>query len=81
MIYLTLAYLKLHNKFYEDISISKGPSSQQIVKVFWYCSNSRKNENDTNKIICDRKEVTENRNYTETEYASVEDLLSVHRTA
>lgn len=40
-----------------------------------------RNENDTNKIICDRKEVTENRNYTETEYASVEDLLSVHRTA
>ena len=40
-----------------------------------------RNENDTNKIICDRKEVTENRNYTETEYSSVEDLLSVHRTA
>lgn len=39
------------------------------------------NENDSNKIICDRKEVTENRNYTETKYASVEDLLSVHRTA
>ena len=39
------------------------------------------NENGTNKIICDRKEVIENRNNTETEYASVEDLISVHRTA
>ena len=55
--------------------VSKSLKFSNIVQT------QEENENDTNKIICDRKEVTGNRNYTETEYASVEDLLSVHRTA
>ena len=39
------------------------------------------NKNVTEKIISDRKEVSENRNDTETEYASVEDPLNMCRTA
>ena len=39
------------------------------------------NKNVTEKNISDRKQTSENRNDTEIEYASVEDLLSMHRNA
>ena len=39
------------------------------------------NKNITEKVISDRKKVIENKNDTETEYASVEELLNMHRTA
>ena len=39
------------------------------------------NKNVTEKNISDRKQTCENRNDTEIEYASVEDLLSMHRNA
>ena len=38
-------------------------------------------KNVTEKVISDRKEVIENRSDTETEHASVEDPLNMHRTA
>ena len=34
IIYQVLSYLKSDNKFYEDISIAKGLSSEDIVEVF-----------------------------------------------
>ena len=39
------------------------------------------NKNITEKVISDRKKVIENKNDTETEYVSVEELLNMHRTA
>ena len=39
------------------------------------------NKNVTEKNISDRKEGSENRNDTETEYASIEDPLNIYRTA
>ena len=82
IIYQVLSYLKSDNKFYEDISIAKGLSSEDIVEVFWYCSNSRKSECLTEKIVSDKKEMTENiYDRSEIEFASVEDPLNVHTTA
>ena len=61
VIYQALNYLKTHNKFYEDISISEGLSSKEMI-------------NFSNSI---HKNIISN----ETEYDSVEDPLSMRRTA
>ena len=70
VIYQVLAYLKSHHKFYEDISIAKGLSSKDMLRFSDIVEIQRQNENVTKKIISDRKETSENRNDTETEYAS-----------
>ena len=58
VIYQALNYLKTHNKYYEDISISEGLSSKEMI-----------NFSGINK----HKDVT-------SEYGSVKDPLSIHRT-
>ena len=78
VIYQALIYLKSHNKFYEDISIAKGLSSEDMLKFSDFVEMQGGTEKGTAEIICNAKE---NVNETETEYASVEDPLNIHRTA
>ena len=72
-----LAYLKSHNKFYEDISVTKGLSYEDMFNF------SDINENQEETDIWDGKEMSKNNNENTSEagYASVEDLLNMHRTA
>ena len=64
-----LLILKSHNKFHANISIKKGLLSEDI---FWFpdiVENPGQNKNVTGKIISDRKEVSEKRNDTETDFS------------
>ena len=74
------ADLKSHNEFYEDISVAKGLSREDMFRLFEIVEIQGENKNVTEKIISNRKEMSENRNDTETEYASIKDLLNMHRT-
>ena len=76
--YVALAYLKSNNKFYEDVSISKGLLSKDKFKFSDIVEIQGQNKNVNEKIISDRKKISENRNDTETEYDSVEDPLNMH---
>ena len=70
IIYQALTYLKSYNEFYDDISITKGLSSKEIIRF------SHIEEN-----VSDGKEITENINdRSEPEFASIEGPLSMHRT-
>ena len=69
VIYHALNYLKTRNKFYGDISISKGLSSRKMINF----SGIDKHQDVAESI---RKKIISN----ETEYGSVEDRLSMHRT-
>ena len=69
VIYQALNYLKTNNKFYEDISISEGVSSKEMIN-FSDIDEQDFVESILNKIISN-----------ETEYDSAEDTLSMHRTA
>ena len=64
IIYQAIAYLKSHNKFYEDIPVIEGLSSEDML-TFSDINDEIQGENDTDY---------------ETEYASVEDLLNMNRT-
>ena len=77
IIYQALSYLKSHNKFYEDISVTKGLSHEDMFNF------SDINENQEETDILDGKEMSKNNNENTSEagYASVEDLLNMHRTA
>ena len=74
------ADLKSHNEFYEDISVAKGLSREDMFRLFEIVEIQGENKNVTEKIISNRKEMSENRNDTETEYASIKDLLNMHKT-
>ena len=79
-------YLKSYNKFYDDISIAKRLSSEEMFKSSDIVEIQGQNSNVTEETISDKKEMsesiyTESINDTETEYASVEDLLNMHMTA
>ena len=64
-----LNYLKTHNKFYEDISISEGLSSKEMINFSGIDKHQDATESIHTKVISN-----------ETEYGSVEDPLSMHRT-
>ena len=68
-IYQALNYLKTHHKIYEDIAISEGLSSKEMINF----SGIHKHEDVTVSI---HTKVISN----ETEYVSIEDPLSMHRT-
>ena len=78
VIYQALIYLKSRNKFYEDISIAKGLSSEDMLKFSDFVEMQGETEKGTAESICNPKE---NVNESESEYASVEDRLNIHRTA
>ena len=66
IIYQVLASLKSHNKFHEDISITKGLSSGHMIRfsninveIWW------ENESVTENITLDRKEINYLKNKTE----------------
>ena len=74
--------MKLHNKFYKDISIAKGLSSENMFKLSDIVEIQWETERIIEKNISDGKEMNKNINYniSETEFASVEDLLNMYRT-
>ena len=77
VIYQALIYLKPHNKFYEDISIAKGFSSEDMFKFSDFVEMQGETEKGTAESICNAKD---NVNESGTEYTSVEDPLNIHRT-
>ena len=80
--YQALAYLIFCNKFYGDISIAKGLSIKNMFKFSDIVEIKGQTDCVTSKNISDGKEITENINdRSETEFASVEDPLILHRTA
>ena len=82
IVYQTLTYLKSYNKFYEDISIAKGFSSEDTFKFSDIVEIQGHSEWVTEKHVSSGKEMTENINdRSKTEFASDEDPLKMHRTA
>ena len=80
IIYPALAYLKSHNKFYTDNSIDL--SREEIFRFSTIVEGQWENESVSEKIIFDgTDEMSESVNGSETEYASVEDPLSMQRIA
>ena len=74
VIYQVLIYLKSHNKFYEDISLAKGLSNEDMLTFSDFVEMLGETQKGTAESI-------ENVNESEKEYASVEDPLDMHRTA
>ena len=78
-------YLKSHNKFYEDISIAKGLSSEEMFRFSDILEIQGENESITEKNISGEKKMSENIHAEnikpETEHASVEDPLNMYITA
>ena len=77
VIYHALIYLKSHIKFYGDISIEKGLSSEDMLKFSSFVEMQGETEKCTAESICNAKE---NANESETEYPLVEDPINIHRT-
>ena len=78
--YQTFAYLKSHNKFYADISIANGFSSEEMFRFFDIVKVQGVKESITEKGIFDSTQISQSINDTKTRYASVESPLSMHRT-
>ena len=73
--------MKSPNKCYEDISIAKGLSSEDMFKLSDIAEIQGEIESVTDKNISDIKEMSENiNNNSETKFASVADPLNMHRT-
>ena len=70
VIYQALNYLKTHNKFYEDISISEGLSSKEVINFSHIDEHQDVAESIHKKLISNQ-----------TEYNSGEDALSMHRNS
>ena len=82
IVYQEVNHLKSYNKFYEGISIAKDLSSKDMSKFSDIVEIQGQSECVIEKKISGRKESTENVNdRIETEFASVEDPLNMHRTA
>ena len=83
VIYQALTYLKSHNKFYKDISVTKGLSGEDMLNFSDINENQEETESVTENGISDGKETNKNNseNSSESEYASVKDPLNMHRTA
>ena len=73
--YQALTYLKTHNKFYENISIAKGLSSEKMLSFLTFLKFKEKMRMLLKKIF-QMGRISESINDTETEYASVEDPFS-----
>ena len=75
IIYQALTYLKSHNRIYEDISIIKSFSSEDMLNFSDINENQEETGSVTENSISDGKEMNKNDNEhsSETEYASVED--------
>ena len=71
--------MKSRNKFYEDISVTKGLSEEDVLNF----SDINENQEETEGVISNGKEMNtnNNENKSEAEYASVEDPLNIHRTS
>ena len=82
IVYQVLTYLKSYNKFYEDISIAKGLSSEDMFKFSDIVEVQGRSAWVLQKNVSDGKEMAENINdRSKAEFASVEDPLNMHRTA
>ena len=81
--YKALTYLKSHNKFYEDISTTKGLSSKDMLNFSDTNENQQETESVTENSVSDGKEMSKNndKNANEAESVSAEDPLNMHRTA
>ena len=71
-----LAYLKIHN-----ISIENKLPCEYLLRFSDIVKIQGENKTAIEKIISDRTEISESINDTEIEYASVQDLLDMQRTA
>ena len=81
IVYQALTCLKCYNKFFENKSIAKGISSKDMFNFSDTVEIQGQSECVTEKNFSYRKEMTENINdRSETEFASVEDPLNMHRT-
>ena len=80
-IYQALTYLKSH-KFYEDISVTKGLSGEDMLTFSDIDKNQEETESVTENGISNGKEMNKNNNENagEAEYASVEHPLNMHIT-
>ena len=79
IVYQALTCLKSYNKFYNNISIAKGLSSEQMFKFSDIVKIQEQSDCATAKNVSDRKEMTENINdRSETEFVSLEDPLNMH---
>ena len=83
IIYQVLTFLKSHNKFYKDISVTKDLSGEDMLNFPDINKNQEETESVTENGISHGKEINKNNNEnaSEAEYASVEDPLNMHRTA
>ena len=77
-IHQALVYLKSNNKFYADFSIAKGLSSEEMFRFSDIVEIQGQKKPVTEKIISSVTEMSESTSDTETEYSSVEVLLSMH---
>ena len=77
-IFQALTYLKSHNNFYEDISITKSLSSEDMFRFSDINIDIQgENESVVGKNINDGEGITRKMK----QYGSVEDALDMHRTA
>ena len=76
--YQALTYFRLHNKFYKDISIAKGLSSEEMFRFSDIVEIQGETEGVTAINISDGKEITENVNYKKKKFPSVEDPLNMY---
>ena len=82
VVYQVLTYLKSCNKFYEDISISKGLLSEDMFKFSDIVEIQGQSDCVTEKNVSHAKKMTENINdRSETEFTSFKNPLNTHRTA
>ena len=79
IVYQALTFLKSRNKCYEDISVTKCLSGEDMLNF----SDINENQKETESVISNGKEMNtnNNENKSEAEYASVEDPLNMHRTS
>ena len=63
IVYQSLTYLKSYNKFYGNISIAKGLSSEEMFKFSDIVEIQGKSKCVTNKNVSGRKEITESINH------------------
>ena len=68
--YRVLNYLKIHNKFYEDMLISEGLSSKEMIAFSDIDKDQDVDESIHKKIFQMKQNI----------YGSIEDILSMHRT-
>ena len=71
--------MKRYDKLYEGISTAKGVLSEDMFRFSDIVEIQEENECVTEKVFSDEKELGENMNDAEIDYASVENPLNIHR--